>query len=92
MQYYFRWTLPGVVVCANSIMTKTVIFIISIFIISITNFILHIKVLAFLKPEFKSKKIKLLFNFTNCFAREKIFMKTVGMAEYFKMLFFWDIN
>lgn len=64
-------------------MTKTVIFIVSIFIISITNLILYIKVLAFLKPEFKSKKIKLLFNFT---LPEKKYFEDVGW-KYFMMLF-----
>jgi hypothetical protein len=68
-------------------MTKTVIFIISIFIISIINFILHIKVLAFLKPEFKSKKIKLLFNFA---LPEKKYFEDVGW-KYFKMLFLLGI-
>ena len=64
-------------------MTKTVIFIVSIFIISITNFSLYIKVLAFLKPEFKSKKFKLLFNFA---LPEKKYFEDVGW-KYFKILF-----
>jgi hypothetical protein len=40
-------------------------------------------VLAFLKPEFKSKKIKLLFNFA---LPEKKYFENVGW-KYFKILF-----
>ena len=64
-------------------MNKAIIFILSIFIISITNFVLHIKVLAHLKPEFRSKKYKLLFNFI---LPEKRYFEEIGW-KYFKILF-----
>ena len=44
-------------------MNKTIIFFLSIFVIVIMNFILAIKALSYLKPEYESKKFKLLLNF-----------------------------
>lgn len=64
-------------------MTKTVIFILCIFIISIINFVLYNKVLDYLKPELKSKKIKLLLNLA---LPEKKYFEDVGW-KYFRMLF-----
>ena len=64
-------------------MNKTIIFILSIIINSIANFVLHIKVLAYLKPEFRSKRFKLLFNFA---LPEKKYFEDIGW-KYLKMLF-----